>query len=80
MMERSGLFAAALALASATGVGAQALGPVDGQDLPPTEIGRVAVGMEAPDFRLSTLGGDTLSLSDFRGKQEVILVFYRGWW
>jgi hypothetical protein len=56
------------------------LGPADGQGLPPTEIERVAVGDPAPDFTLVTLVGDTLTLSDFRGKKDVILVFYRGHW
>lgn len=57
-----------------------ALGPTDGHDLPATELERVAVGMVAPDFSLETLAGDTLTLSDFRGKQNVLLVFYRGHW
>ena len=56
------------------------LGPVDGQDLAPTDLERVAVGMMAPDFSLQTIDGDTLTLSSFRGKQNVLLVFYRGHW
>jgi len=56
------------------------LGPKDGFDLPPTEVERVAVGSLAPDFSLRTLAGDTLTLSDFRGVKDVILVFYRGHW
>ncbi len=56
------------------------LGPVDGRDLPPTEVGRVAVGMEAPDFSLRSLTGATVTLSDFRGRKDVVLVFYRGHW
>ena len=56
------------------------LGPTDGFDLPPTDLERVAVGMPAPDFSLRTLAGDTLTLSDFRGEKDVILVFYRGHW
>jgi peroxiredoxin len=57
-----------------------ALGPVDGHHLPPTEIQRVALGTTAPDFSLESLSGDTLTLSDFRGRKDVILVFYRGHW
>jgi hypothetical protein len=57
-----------------------ALGPVDGQGLPPTDIERVAVGTVAPDFSLETLAGDTLTLSAFRGLKNVVLVFYRGHW
>ena len=56
------------------------LGPVDGHDLAPTDLERVAVGMMAPDFSLETISGDTLTLSSFRGKQNVLLVFYRGHW
>ena len=56
------------------------LGAKDGKDLPPTEIGRVAVGKEAPDFTLAQHGGDPVSLSSFRGKKNVVLVFYRGHW
>jgi len=57
-----------------------ALGPVDGQDLPATELERVALGMPAPDFSLENLEGDTVTLSSFRGSHDVILVFYRGHW
>lgn len=56
------------------------LGPKDGSELPPTDLERVAVGSPAPDFSLRTLAGDTLTLSDFRGVKDVILVFYRGHW
>ena len=59
---------------------ARQLGPADGHDLPPTEIERVQIGDPAPDFTLLTLAGDTLTLSDFRGRANVILVFYRGHW
>ena len=57
-----------------------ALGPRDGQELPRTDLGRVAVGTIAPDFALETLAGDTLILSSFRGTKNVLLVFYRGHW
>lgn len=56
------------------------LGPVDGFDLAPVDLERVAVGSLAPDFSLQTLAGDTLTLSAFRGVKNVILVFYRGHW
>jgi thioredoxin-dependent peroxiredoxin len=36
----------------------------------------LAVGSEAPDFRLSDESGQTVQLSSFRGKQPVVLVFY----
>ena len=56
------------------------LGPVDGHELPATDLGRVAVGTLAPDFSLQTLAGDTLTLSSFRGTKDVVLVVYRGHW
>ena len=56
------------------------LGPADGRDLPATDLDRVAVGTEAPDFSLLSLAGDTVTLSAFRGSRNVVLVFYRGHW
>jgi cytochrome oxidase Cu insertion factor (SCO1/SenC/PrrC family) len=56
------------------------LGPRDPARLPPTDTGRVAVGSEAPDFTLESLTGPPVTLSQFRGKQNVVLVFYRGHW
>jgi hypothetical protein len=80
--ERAGEAAAGEAASAEeeTPPGVEKLGPWDGRDLPPTDIDRVAVGTTAPDFSLRTLSGDTLSLSDFRGEKNVILVFYRGHW
>lgn len=57
-----------------------ALGPADGHDLPPVDTGRVAVGAEAPDFTLASFDDGLIRLSDYRGKKNVILVFYRGSW
>ena len=68
------------ALTTVTSVQAQAIGPVDGHDLSPTEIGRVAVGAVAPDFTLPQYGGENVTLSQFRGSKNVVLVFYRGFW
>lgn len=56
------------------------LGPVDGADLSPTHVDRVAVGTRAPDFRLRALDGTTVALSDYAGDKNVVLVFYRGHW
>jgi len=56
------------------------LGPVDGRDLPGTDLERVRVGDLAPDFALASLDGPTVTLSDFRDNRNVILVFYRGYW
>jgi hypothetical protein len=59
---------------------ATVLGPVDGFDLAPTDLDRVAVGMMAPDFSLESLSGEVVTLSGFRGVKNVVLVFYRGHW
>lgn len=70
-----------LTLAAAP-LGAQqaALGPADGAGLPPTDTARVAVGTLAPDFTLAAHMRGRVTLSQFRGKKNVILVFYRGHW
>jgi cytochrome oxidase Cu insertion factor (SCO1/SenC/PrrC family) len=57
-----------------------ALGPLDGQELPPTDLERVAVGSSAPDFLLEDEKGASIALSQFREKNNVVLVFYRGHW
>lgn len=72
-----------LALGTAPALWAQdpsALGPKDGMDLPPTDTARVAPGGLAPDFTLVALGGRKVTLSEFRGQKNVVLVFYRGHW
>ena len=56
------------------------LGPKDGEDLPRTELNRVKVGALAPDFSLLSYSGDIITLSDYRGDKNVVLVFYRGHW
>jgi cytochrome oxidase Cu insertion factor (SCO1/SenC/PrrC family) len=62
-----------------TPAGAQ-LGPKEGLDLAPTDLNRVKVGQAAPDFSLEAADGKAITLSDFRGKKSVVLVFYRGYW
>jgi Na+/proline symporter len=39
-----------------------------------------SVGGLAPDFALASHDGQTVRLSDFRGKGPLLLVFYRGFW
>jgi cytochrome oxidase Cu insertion factor (SCO1/SenC/PrrC family) len=56
------------------------LGPKDGENLPLTDLERVKAGDIAPDFTLENLDGRRISLSDFRNKKNVVLVFYRGQW
>jgi peroxiredoxin Q/BCP len=48
--------------------------------LSPTDLERVKAGDQAPDFTLENMDGKRISLSDFRGKKNVVLVFYRGHW
>ncbi len=56
------------------------LGPRDGLELSGVDTGRVAVGDFAPDFSLLNYAGTVTTLSDFRGKKNVVLQFYRGYW
>ena len=79
-MRMQFLLAAALAIClGSTNVLAQ-LGPKDGPDLAPTDLNRIKVGQPAPDFSLENVDGNLMTLSDFRGKKTVVLVFYRGYW
>jgi len=41
-------------------------------------MARVAVQTKAPDFALEDFRGQTVHLSDYRGKKHVVLVFNRG--
>jgi len=56
------------------------LGPVDGHDLPITDLDRVSAGDMAPDFTAMSRDGEEITLSQFRGSKDVVLVFYRGHW
>ncbi len=56
------------------------LGPKDGAGLAATDLERVKVGTEAPDFTLEDQDGKPVTLSSYRGKKSVVLVFYRGYW
>ena len=56
------------------------LGPKDSQTLPPSDLNRVNVGDEAPDFTLEKEADKPVTLSEYRGKKTVVLVFYRGYW
>ena len=50
------------------------------RDLPPADLDRVREGSLAPDFTLQDQDGKLVTLSSFRGKKKVVLVFYRGYW
>jgi cytochrome oxidase Cu insertion factor (SCO1/SenC/PrrC family) len=55
-------------------------GPKDEIKQPATDLDRVKVGQPAPDFTLEDSDGTKISLADYRGKKNVVLVFYRGHW
>lgn len=40
----------------------------------------IAVGDVAPDFTLEDVDGNKVTLSISKGKEPVVLVFYRGYW
>ena len=44
-----------------------------------TDLNRIKVGSEAPDFSLLDQDGKSHRLADFRGKKYVVLAFYRGY-
>jgi len=72
---------AALVLASVvSAAGFAQLGPKEPGTQPATDITRIKVGQPAPDFTLEDSDGKRITLSDFRGKKSVVLVFYRGHW
>ena len=76
----AGFLVAVPAVGRAQGGGAPALGPKDAAVFPPLDTGRVGIGTPAPDFTLETKDGGTITLSQFRGKKNIVLVFYRGHW
>jgi cytochrome oxidase Cu insertion factor (SCO1/SenC/PrrC family) len=55
-------------------------GPKDGAKEAATELDRIKVGQPAPDFTLEDSDGKNVTLVDYRGKKNVVLVFYRGHW
>lgn len=56
------------------------LGPKDAAKLPPADLNRLKAGDEAPDFTLEDQDAKPVTLSGYRGKKTVVLVFYRGYW
>ncbi|MCP4119007.1 MAG: redoxin domain-containing protein [Desulfobacteraceae bacterium] len=41
-------------------------------------MSRLQIAVEAPDFELNNFQGQAVSLSDFRDRKNVLLVFNRG--
>lgn len=79
-MRTQFFLAAALAICLGSTTVLAELGPNDSPDLAPTDLNRIKVGQPAPDFSLENADGNVMTLSDFRGKKTVVLVFYRGYW
>jgi cytochrome oxidase Cu insertion factor (SCO1/SenC/PrrC family) len=55
-------------------------GPKNGAKEAATDLDRIKVGQPAPDFTLEDSDGKNVTLVDYRGKKNVVLVFYRGHW
>ena len=79
MMKSLLLTFALLFLVNQSPVSAQS-GPKDGTTEAATDLDRVKVGQPAPDFTLQDSDGKNVTLTDYRGKKNVVLVFYRGHW
>jgi len=47
-----------------------------GQGTPAPQAAKLKVGDIAPDFTLTDTAGQKVKLSDFRGKNNVVLAFY----
>jgi len=58
----------------------QQVNPENEDVLSPTDLDRVHEGVQAPDFTLESNNNDQITLSSYRGKKNVVLVFYRGYW
>ncbi len=50
--------------------------PARGQVTPANRTSTLKIGDTAPDFTLPDQNGKPVNLSDFRGKQNVVLAFY----
>ncbi len=46
------------------------------QNTPKTPESKLKIGDAAPEFVLNDTGGNVVKLSDFKGKQSVVLAFY----
>jgi len=81
MMLASGMrLIVLLILTALTACGQKPAGSQDEASLTATDLERVREGVAAPDFTLQSYTGETVTLSELRGKMNVVLVFYRGHW
>jgi cytochrome oxidase Cu insertion factor (SCO1/SenC/PrrC family) len=44
------------------------------------QAARIGTGQTAPDFSLRSTAGELLTLSELRGVQPLVLIFFRGVW
>lgn len=44
----------------------------------PVQSRFIKVGKHAPEFSLPSVSGETVSIKQFRGKKNIVLVFLRG--
>jgi peroxiredoxin Q/BCP len=56
------------------------LAPKDDAKLAASDLSRIKINEAAPDFTLEDQDGKPVSLSDYKDKKTVVLVFYRGYW
>ncbi len=73
-------FALAISAMSLTASAQTKLGTKDDAKLTASDLTRIKVGEAAPDFTLEDQDGKPVSLSDYKDKKTVVLVFYRGYW
>jgi len=79
-MKAVGLILMILFAACSPADSQQKVDPGNEVDLTPTDLNRVRKGVPAPDFTLESENNQQITLSSYRGKKNVVLVFYRGYW
>lgn len=75
-MKRSILLAAMVSVLAAIGFGQGTPAPSQKPAPTPVPYDKLKVGDMAPDFTLPDTAGNKVKLSDFRGKNNVVLAFF----
>jgi cytochrome oxidase Cu insertion factor (SCO1/SenC/PrrC family) len=75
-MKRTIIMAGMLMALAATAFGQGTPAPSPKPVPTPVPYDKLKVGDMAPDFTLKDLKGNNVKLSDFRGKNNVVLAFY----
>lgn len=55
-------------------------GPDTAEGQPDMPAAIPTAGEPVPDFDLPTARGESVSISEFRGEKDIVLVFFRAWW